>query len=166
MIENDWTFDAPTGTWRSVRATADLLGKAIDEAKVACLWRADKAHGALSRLPEFGAAAHKPESVDVLVPSLAAVLRRVRFWVVLPHIRRNDASGYRCSCGFEAPLPSEFGRVSPLRDHQVLYPDHTAAFVPRPGDSFAWYGVAAEAPADIEVAPLAEMSPIPVLALP
>lgn len=157
----DWTFDVPTGTWRSAKVSADILERAMFKAGIDQLWTATPARPFRGRLPEFGRAVRSPSSYGDLVPALARCVARVRYWVELPHIRRNDASVYLCSCGIELPIPSDFGRDQPHREHRLLYPGHTFTFAARPGPVFAWYGVAAGAPEKLPFAPLEELQPIP-----
>lgn len=157
---SNWTFDAPTGTWQSESVSADLLERAMAHAGVDQLWVATPVRNRLYRRSEYGRATVSPASIMDLVPALSACLRRVRFWELLPHVRRDDASCWVCSCGQEFAPPSDFGHENPAADHAKLWPEHTRVFARRPGKTFAFYGIAAgPAPEDVET--LVEGNPIP-----
>lgn len=87
------------------------------------------------------------EWIDGLVPTLAAVLRTLPFWVLLPHLRRGDDSYHECACGavfFKSPntgFTFETTAGVTLGSHGKEYPTHGRTFVLRQSDFVAFYGI-------------------------
>lgn len=79
---------------------------------------------------------------DILVEQMRAVSPHVLGWTLLPEVRRDDASHWRCSCGRRFKMPTDFGREDWGRAvHIKAHPAHTMTWTAKLGYLVGWYGL-------------------------